>query len=148
MSGWASARDEATEFFAGNYKASQGKFHVTEGYVETVIPLARDLPALQELDLNAAVRATGLLDLRLRHDLEGRFDVAADRRSAFPLYALTRHSCAKPRRVVHGRPNGFGQRGDQSHATNGVSAIQTATRSPEATRISSLKKRTQRASAW
>ncbi|HEY6640895.1 TonB-dependent receptor plug domain-containing protein [Povalibacter sp.] len=58
VSGWASARDEATEFFAGNYKASHGKFHVTEGYVETVVPLARNLSVAEELDLNAAVRAT------------------------------------------------------------------------------------------
>ncbi len=58
VSGWASERDEATQFFAGNYKASQGRFHVTEGYLETLVPLARDMTALQELDLNAAVRAT------------------------------------------------------------------------------------------
>ncbi|HEY6640894.1 TonB-dependent receptor plug domain-containing protein [Povalibacter sp.] len=58
VSGWASERDERTEFFAGNYKASQGEFHVTEGYLETVVPLARDLKVAQELDLNAAVRAT------------------------------------------------------------------------------------------
>lgn len=58
VTGTASARDEATEFFAGNYKASKGRFHVTEGYLETVVPLARDMTALQELDLNAAVRAT------------------------------------------------------------------------------------------
>ncbi|GFE89857.1 TonB-dependent receptor plug domain-containing protein [Steroidobacter agaridevorans] len=58
VSGWASERDEATQFFAGNYKASHGKFHVTEGYVETLVPLARDLKFAQEFDLNAAVRAT------------------------------------------------------------------------------------------
>jgi iron complex outermembrane receptor protein len=58
VSGYSTALDEATAFFAGNYKASQGKFHVTEGYVETVVPLARDLKVAQEFDLNAAVRAT------------------------------------------------------------------------------------------
>ncbi|WP_116812372.1 TonB-dependent receptor domain-containing protein [Steroidobacter cummioxidans] len=58
VSGWASERDEATQFFAGNYKASHGKFNVTEGYVETLVPLARDMTMAQELDLNAAVRAT------------------------------------------------------------------------------------------
>jgi iron complex outermembrane receptor protein len=58
VSGWATERDEATEFFAGNYKASKGRFHVTEGYVETLVPLARDLKVAQELDLNAAIRAT------------------------------------------------------------------------------------------
>src|SRR5690606_5753006 len=58
VSGWASERDEATEYFAGNYKASHGKFHVTEGFLETVVPLARDAAFAQEFDLNAAVRAT------------------------------------------------------------------------------------------
>jgi outer membrane receptor protein involved in Fe transport len=58
VSGYATALDEATSFFAGNYHASQGKFNVTEGYVETVVPLARDMKAAEELDLNAAVRAT------------------------------------------------------------------------------------------
>ncbi|HEY6640893.1 TonB-dependent receptor plug domain-containing protein [Povalibacter sp.] len=58
LSGSSTAHDEATDFFAGNYKASQGRFSVTEGYVETVVPLARDLKGAQEIDLNAAVRAT------------------------------------------------------------------------------------------
>nr|WP_298720420.1 TonB-dependent receptor [uncultured Steroidobacter sp.] len=58
VSGWASELDEATLFFAGNYKASKGRFHVTEGYLETLVPLARDMKFAQEFDLNAAVRAT------------------------------------------------------------------------------------------
>ncbi len=58
VKGIASARDERTEYFAGNYKASTGKFHVTEGFLETLIPLARDEAWAEELDLNAAVRAT------------------------------------------------------------------------------------------
>ncbi|MCA0200901.1 MAG: TonB-dependent receptor, partial [Proteobacteria bacterium] len=58
VDGIATARDERTEYFAGNYKSSHGKFSVTEGFVETVVPLARDQSWAQELDLNAAVRAT------------------------------------------------------------------------------------------
>jgi outer membrane receptor protein involved in Fe transport len=58
VSGHATALDEATQFFAGNYKASHGKFDVTEGYLETVVPLVRDIKGVQSLDLNAAVRAT------------------------------------------------------------------------------------------
>ena len=58
VAGIASARDENTEYFAGNYKASRGKFSVTEGFIETVVPLARNQEWAQELDLNAAVRAT------------------------------------------------------------------------------------------
>ena len=58
VSGTASERDERTEFFAGNYKASRGEFNVTEAFVETVVPLARDMKMAQEIDLNAAARAT------------------------------------------------------------------------------------------
>jgi outer membrane receptor protein involved in Fe transport len=42
----------------GNYVAGTGAFQVTEGYVETVVPLAKDLPFVQNLDFNGAVRVT------------------------------------------------------------------------------------------
>ncbi|MCC6914553.1 MAG: TonB-dependent receptor [Rhodospirillaceae bacterium] len=58
VKGLASARDEATQFFAANYHASFGSFNVTEGFVETLIPLAKDETWARSLDLNAAVRAT------------------------------------------------------------------------------------------
>lgn len=58
VSGWASALDEADSFLAGNYHASQGKYDVTEGYVETVVPLASDQPFAESLDINGAVRWT------------------------------------------------------------------------------------------
>jgi outer membrane receptor protein involved in Fe transport len=57
-SGHATATDLATGWFAGNYHPTTGKYHVTEGYLETVVPLARNLPGAQNIDLNAAVRAT------------------------------------------------------------------------------------------
>jgi outer membrane receptor protein involved in Fe transport len=50
--------DEANDFFAGNYHATSGSYHVTEGFVETVVPLAKDMMLARQLDLNAAVRAT------------------------------------------------------------------------------------------
>jgi len=45
----------------GGYETSNaapysGRFHVAEGYVEAVVPLARDLPFAHMLDLNGAVR--------------------------------------------------------------------------------------------
>ncbi|MFC4314333.1 TonB-dependent receptor domain-containing protein [Steroidobacter flavus] len=58
VKGTASALDEAGAFFAGNWHASHGKYNVTEGFVETVVPLAADVPAAQALDLNAAARWT------------------------------------------------------------------------------------------
>ncbi len=45
-------------WFAGNYLASFGKYHVAEAFLETLIPLAVDLPWAQSLDLNAAIRRT------------------------------------------------------------------------------------------
>ncbi len=42
----------------GNYIPTIGKYDVTEGFVETAVPLARDQVWAQSLDLNAAVRAT------------------------------------------------------------------------------------------
>jgi outer membrane receptor protein involved in Fe transport len=41
---------------AGNGAPWSGGFHVTEGYVETIVPLARDMPFAKLLDLNAAYR--------------------------------------------------------------------------------------------
>src|SRR6185437_9840993 len=46
-------------WFAGNYHATIGSYDVTEGYVETVIPLAKDTAWAKSLDLNGGVRATG-----------------------------------------------------------------------------------------
>lgn len=45
-------------WFVGNYRASFGSYTVTEGFVETVIPLANGESWADSLDLNAAVRAT------------------------------------------------------------------------------------------
>lgn len=58
VEGVASALDEASQFFAGNWHASRGDYNVTEGFVETVVPLAKDLPFAQAIDLNAAARWT------------------------------------------------------------------------------------------
>ena len=46
-------------FFAGNYLPTFGKYSVTEGFAETVVPLAKDTAWARSLDLNAAVRGTG-----------------------------------------------------------------------------------------
>ncbi len=54
----ASALDLSNSYFAGNYGITQGKYNVTEGYLETVVPLAKDQEWAESLDLNAAVRLT------------------------------------------------------------------------------------------
>ncbi|MHB1207954.1 MAG: TonB-dependent receptor plug domain-containing protein, partial [Rhodospirillaceae bacterium] len=51
--------DKQRVFFAGNYLPTFGKYNVTEGFVETVVPLAKDTVWAKSLDLNAAVRGTG-----------------------------------------------------------------------------------------
>lgn len=48
----------ANGFFVGNYLATFGSYNVTEGFIETVVPLAKDLPFAAALDLNGAVRYT------------------------------------------------------------------------------------------
>src|SRR5581483_1777046 len=45
-------------FSAGNYLPTNGQYDVTEGYVETVIPLAKETAWAKSLDFTAAVRAT------------------------------------------------------------------------------------------
>jgi len=45
-------------FSAGNYLPTNGKYSVTEGYIETVVPLAKDEAWARSMDVNAAVRAT------------------------------------------------------------------------------------------
>ena len=45
-------------WFAGNYLPTFGSYNVTEGFAETVVPLAKDEAWADALDLNAAVRAT------------------------------------------------------------------------------------------
>lgn len=56
--GSVSALDQASAFFAGNYKATIGKFDVNEAFVETVVPLLKDVPGAEVLDFNGAVRYT------------------------------------------------------------------------------------------
>lgn len=58
VDGKASALDEANAFFAGNYHATIGEYDVTEGFVETVVPLLKDVPFAEALDFNGAVRYT------------------------------------------------------------------------------------------
>jgi len=58
VTGFASAADLTTSYFAGNYKPTIGKYTVTEGFVETVVPLAKDETWAKSLELNGAIRAT------------------------------------------------------------------------------------------
>ena len=51
-------RTRPAVFFAGNYLPTFGSYNVTEGFAETVVPLAKDTVWAQSLDLNAAVRGT------------------------------------------------------------------------------------------
>jgi len=58
VDGVASALDEADGYFAGNYHATQGKYDVTEGFLETVVPLLKGQALAEALDFNGAVRWT------------------------------------------------------------------------------------------
>ena len=43
-------------FYTGGDQSLHGSFNVVEGYVETVVPLLRDIPLVKALDFNGAVR--------------------------------------------------------------------------------------------
>ena len=57
-SGVADKISQTSGFNYGNPKSFAGSFDVKEGYIETVIPLAKDVPFLKGLDFNGAVRFT------------------------------------------------------------------------------------------
>lgn len=59
VNGVSSPTDLANGFFLGNYHPAIGGVSVTEGFIEAVIPLAKDYSWAQALDLNVAVRETG-----------------------------------------------------------------------------------------
>jgi len=53
--------DEISQNFGwwvGGYPSSKGSYNVKEVFLETLIPLAKDLPFMQSLDFNGAIRAT------------------------------------------------------------------------------------------
>lgn len=58
VDGKVSDLDQTSAYFAGNYKATKGSYNVTEGYLETILPLLKDVPFAEAFDLNAGVRQT------------------------------------------------------------------------------------------
>ena len=49
---------QTTRWFAGNYLATTGKYEVTEGFLEALVPLVQGKPWAESLDLNTVVRFT------------------------------------------------------------------------------------------
>jgi outer membrane receptor protein involved in Fe transport len=58
VGGIESARNAANDSFVGNSRPTVGSYNVTEGFVETVVPLASDETWARLLEFNGAVRAT------------------------------------------------------------------------------------------
>ncbi|MBY0510622.1 MAG: TonB-dependent receptor [Rhodospirillaceae bacterium] len=58
VSGTNDSLSSSRAYFTGNYTPSFGSYNVTEGYVESVVPLAKDHRLAKSFDLNGAVRAT------------------------------------------------------------------------------------------
>lgn len=54
----ADALSIASAYWVGNYKPGQGKYNVKEAFAEAVIPLLKDAPLAQALDLDLAGRIT------------------------------------------------------------------------------------------
>jgi iron complex outermembrane receptor protein len=57
-SGSSTDLDKQRVFLSGNYQPTFGSFQVTEGFIETVIPLAKEASWAKSLELNAAGRFT------------------------------------------------------------------------------------------
>ena len=57
--GIVDANSLAGNWYAANYRPTIGSYTVTEGFAETVVPLAKDQVWAKSLDLNAAIRGTG-----------------------------------------------------------------------------------------
>jgi iron complex outermembrane recepter protein len=58
LDGNADPLSQTVDFYTLNGQALGGKIDVTEGYLETVIPVLKDLPAVQAFELNGAGRRT------------------------------------------------------------------------------------------
>jgi hypothetical protein len=108
VGGIASDKDVNRWWFAGNFTASTGKYSVTEGFIETVVPLAADESWAQKLDLNGAVRATD-------YSTSGYVTTWKIGATWAPVddIAFTRHSRSEPRRSFPRRPIGH-RYGDRS----------------------------------
>lgn len=58
-SAWGGATpNPLNDFYLANYRATEGAYHVSEGYIETLVPLARNTSWADSLDLNLAARET------------------------------------------------------------------------------------------
>ena len=58
VGGIESAANAINDAFIGNSRPTVGSYSVTEGFLETVVPLAKDASWAYSLEFNAAVRAT------------------------------------------------------------------------------------------
>ena len=54
--GWVDPTSLLGQWWAGNSRPTYGNFNVKEGFIETVLPLAKDLPFAKSLELQSAVR--------------------------------------------------------------------------------------------
>ncbi len=88
VDGSASALDEANAFFAGNYHATIGEYDVTEAFLETVVPLLKDVPARRAVGLQRRRSLHRLQHLGRSDDLEGGRDLDADSGYPLPLHPV------------------------------------------------------------
>jgi iron complex outermembrane recepter protein len=58
LNGTADPISQQNGFYVFNGQNINGSVHVTEGYLETIVPLLKNLPLAKDLELNAAARET------------------------------------------------------------------------------------------
>ncbi|HUD92940.1 TonB-dependent receptor [Sphingobium sp.] len=58
VSSTVDAGSQSSIYLTGNYKPTRGSYDVYEGFAEVIVPLAKDMPFLNKLDFNGALRKT------------------------------------------------------------------------------------------
>lgn len=85
----------ATGGLLGNYMPSFGGYTVSEGFAETVVPLAEDEAFARSMDVNAAVRATSYSTSGYVTTCKVGVHLRARRRCENPRDPLARYPCAE-----------------------------------------------------
>ena len=93
----------ARQYAVQNFQPFSGKRDVKEGFLETVIPILKDVPLAQRLEFNGAVRLTDYSTSGNVVTWKIGLSDQGDRRSAGPRHPVARHPRADAERSVLGR---------------------------------------------
>ncbi len=98
---------QASDWYIGNYKVFAASNKVTEGFLETVVPLAKDEVWAKSFDFNGAVRFTDYQTSGSVTTWKAGLTFYAGLRHHVPRHAVARHSRAQPAGAVQRGAGGF-----------------------------------------